>query len=56
MTIARAALRDTFAISRSRLRTPASRVYSRIIRRSAASEMLTRLASNPFSASWRGTR
>ena len=52
----RASLRHTVPISRSRLRTPASRVYSSMIARSAASENRMPAPRRPFSASWRGTR
>jgi hypothetical protein len=56
ITIALAALRLTVAISRSRLRTPASRVYSRIIRRSADGEIFNWPGASPFSVNWRGSR
>ncbi len=54
--ISRASLRQTVPIWRSRLRTPASRVYSSMIARSAASENVAWLAFSPFSRTWRGTR
>ena len=52
----RATLRHTVPISRSRLRTPASRVYSRITVRSAASENAIHDFFSPLRSIWRGTR
>ena len=47
----RAALRHTDAISRSRLRSPASLVYPSITARSAASVISSWPPSSPFSSS-----
>ena len=52
----RAALRQRSAISRSRLRTPASRVYSRITTRSASSPISSCSSSRPCASSCFGTR
>ena len=54
--ITRASLRQTVPICRSRLRTPASRVYSSMIARSAASENDACVAFRPFSRTCLGTR
>ena len=52
----RATLRHTDPISRSSERTPASRVYSVMIVRSAASEKAIRERVSPLRSIWRGTR
>ena len=51
-----ATLRAIAPIWRSSVRTPASRVYSPITRRSAASVSSICVGLKPFSSSWRGTR
>ena len=48
--------RATEPMFRSRLRTPASRVYPSIIHLSASSLNFTWLRVSPFASSWRGTR
>ena len=51
-----AVLRSTVPSSRSRLRTPASRVYSSTTRRSISSETLTSSSRRPLRSRWRGHR
>ncbi len=52
----RATLRQIAPISRSRPRTPASRVYRRTSRRSVSSTKANGVVDKPFAASCRGTR
>ena len=52
----RATLRQTVPISRSRFRTPASRVYSSMIALSAGSANSIWDDFSPLASSWRGTR
>ena len=54
--ISRAILRQMAASSRSRFRTPASRVYSRTMWCRAFSEMVTCFLSSPCASSCFGTR
>ena len=51
-----AVLRSTVPSSRSRLRTPASRVYSEMIVLNTSSEALTSSSRNPLRSRWRGHR
>ncbi len=54
--IFRASFRHTWPISRSRFRSPASRVYSWMMARIALSLIVTFPRPIPFSSSWRGKR
>ena len=51
-----AVLRSSVPSSRSRLRTPASRVYSAMIVRSTSSEISTSSSRRPLRSRWRGHR
>ncbi len=55
-TIRVAVLRSSLPSSRSRLRTPASRVYSEITVRISSSEILTSPSTRPLRSRWRGHR